>query len=316
LQKNINIMKKLLLLFIIVPLIIQAQVNPNDPGYAEMKANGLIPQPVEENIVPSVIPEIQEFDAGRSSGFFIPLDGSFTQTMSPNDDGSFGPINLGFTFCFYGTNYTQIYINNNGNLSFGSAYSTYSPVGFPSSAYIMIAPFWGDVDTRAQGQTGTGLVWHKLEPGRLTVIWDHVGYFSYHVDKLNTFQVIITDGYDPLIGIGNNVAFAYEEMTWTTGDASGGSNGFGGSPATVGVNKGNGIDYALVGRFDKPGTCYDGPFGENDCVSYLNSKRYVFDACEDQIIIVPPDVPISNWALYIGLVLMITFIVIRFRRVF
>jgi hypothetical protein len=281
-------MRKPLAILLMLPFILQAQINPNTPGYDQMKRDGLIPIPNHQVITPEVINEMNEFDAGRSEGFFIPLDATFTQSMLPNDDGSVGPISLGFTFCFYGTDYTEVYINNNGNLSFDESYSSYSPIGFPSSEYIMIAPFWGDVDTRAQGSIGTGLVWHKLEAGRLTVIYDHVGYFSYQTDKLNTFQVIITDGNDPLIGIGNNVAFAYEEMEWTTGSASGGTNGFGGSPATVGVNKGDGVNYALVGRFDAPGTCYDGPFGDNDCVSYLNNKRYVFDACQDEVFITDP----------------------------
>lgn len=276
------------MLLLMLPVILSAQINPNDPGYNQMKLDGLIPQPVEHTVIPAFIPEIKEFEGSRTEGFFIPLDGTFIQTMSPNDDGSYGPFDLGFTFCFYGSEYTQVFINNNGNLSFESPYWSYSPEGFPSSDYIMVAPFWGDVDTRAQGQVGTGLVWHKLEAGRLTVIYDHVGYFSYQTDKLNTFQVIITDGNDPLIGVGNNVAFAYEEMEWTTGSASNGINGFGGYPATVGVNRGDGTNYALVGRFDAPGDCYDGPFGNNDCVSYLNYKRYVFDACDEDVIIVDP----------------------------
>jgi hypothetical protein len=307
-------MRKLIMLLLLLPFVVLAQINPNDPAYDQMKRDGLLPQAIERTTIPAFIPEIKEFEGSRTEGFFIPLDGSFTQTMGPNDDGSTGIINLPFTFCFYGTDYNQIYINNNGNLSFEYSYSSYSPEGFPSSNYIMIAPFWGDVDTRAQGQIGTGLVWHKLEAGRLTVIYDHVGYFSYQTDKLNTFQVIITDGNDPLIGVGNNVAFAYEDMEWTTGSASGGSNGFGGSPATVGVNRGDGTNFALVGRFDAPGTCYDGPFGDNDCVSYLNYKRYVFDACDDDVVIINPEVPVSNWALYLGILLMVTFVVIRFRR--
>ncbi|MBK7573604.1 MAG: hypothetical protein IPI10_19160 [Bacteroidetes bacterium] len=36
--------------------------------------------------------------------------------------------------------------------------------------------------------------------------------------------------------------------TWTTGDASGGTGGFIGTPATVGVNNGNGIDYIQIGN--------------------------------------------------------------------
>ena len=44
------------------------------------------------------------------------------------------------------------------------------------------------------------------------------------------------------------VIFLYAEglIQWTTGDASGGTNGLGGTPAQVGFNSGNGRQYASV----------------------------------------------------------------------
>ncbi len=86
----------------------------------------------------------------------VPIDPTFSvvpiTSGSPpsyrNDDGSTNLIPLGFSFCFYGTTYTDCYINNNGNISFGSPYSTFSSNPFPDPGFEMIAPFWGDVDTR------------------------------------------------------------------------------------------------------------------------------------------------------------------------
>ena len=95
-------------------------------------------------------------------------------------------------------------------------------------------------------------------------------------DKVNTFQLIITDGTDPIVPNGANVSFCYKDMQWTTGSASGGVNGFGGTPASVGANQGNGIDYIQFGRFDQPGTAYDGPFGLNDGVSFLDDQYFSF----------------------------------------
>jgi len=203
----------------------------------------------------------------------------FTNGTPPeyrNDDGSTDLMPLSFPFCFYGAEYNQVYINNNGNLSFEGPYWQYTPTGFPIADYAMIASFWADVDTR---NGGSGIVYYRSEPHRLTVIWDRVGYYSHHVDKLNTFEVIITDGNDPLIGIGNNVCFSYGDMQWTTGDITG-SGGFGGAPATVGANRGNGIDYALVGRFDHEGVDYDGPGGNPDGVSYLDGRAFYYDVCQ------------------------------------
>ncbi|MBW6459648.1 MAG: hypothetical protein K0B08_03665 [Bacteroidales bacterium] len=309
-------MKKFFKLLIILPFLSQAQVSPDSPEYQQMKLDGSLMQENHKVYEATSQPIDFEQDASRSTGFYIPLDGTFSLAMGPNDDGSSSLITLPFTFCLYGDQYTSLYINNNGNLTFTSPTSTFTPFAFPSTPLAIVAPFFADVDTRP---AGGGAVWYKIEtsPNRITIIWNVVGYYNLHTDKLNTFQVILTDGNDPLIGIGKNVAFAYEEMQWTTGDFSGGVNGFGGSPATVGVNKGDGVKYALVGRFDAPGTCYDGPFGANDCVGFLSGKRFVFNACQDEIIINPPDpeVPIGNWALFIGIGLIFVFTVIRFRRI-
>ena len=40
--------------------------------------------------------------------------------------------------------------------------------------------------------------------------------------------------------------YADGEIQWTTGDASGGSGGFGGTPAQVGFNAGDGLRFANV----------------------------------------------------------------------
>ena len=49
-------------------------------------------------------------------------------------------------------------------------------------------------------------------------------------------------------GINSFVIFLYAdgEIQWTTGDASGGSGGFGGTPAQVGFNAGDGVRFASV----------------------------------------------------------------------
>jgi gliding motility-associated-like protein len=207
-------------------------------------------------------------------GCIQPLDGSYTLAMQPNDDGSSGLIALPFNFCFYGTNQTNMYINNNGNISFGAAYGTYSSTGFPDPGFVMVAPFWADVDT-----WGTGEVWYKITPGYAIIRWHNVGYFSSHTDLINDFQLIITDGSDPIIPGGNNIAFCYGDMQWTTGDASQGSGGFGGTPATVGANYGVGGAFAQFGRFDHAGNDYDGPFNNSDGVSWLDNQSFVFNGC-------------------------------------
>ncbi|MDG1477592.1 MAG: gliding motility-associated C-terminal domain-containing protein [Vicingaceae bacterium] len=190
-------------------------------------------------------------------------------------------VNLPFTFCFYGTNYTSLWINDNGTVSFDQAHGGFTAAGFPMpiggfGAQEIIAPFWADFH---QNGALSGPIYYQTLPNAIIIHWDGVGYYSSHDDKLNTMMLILTDGASNLLQPGANVGFFYEDMQWTTGDASGGTNGFGGTPATVGVNRGNGADFIQLGRFDAAGTGYDGPFNTNDSVSWLDNKSFMFNIC-------------------------------------
>lgn len=191
-----------------------------------------------------------------------------------NDDASSTPINLPFTFNFYGANHSTVFINTNGNISFNTYYSQFTANPFPDASYNMIAPFWADVDTR-DFATMASNIYYKITPTTLIVKWENVGYYNGHFDKHNTFQLIITDGTDPILPVGKNVGFCYGNMEWTTGDVTGAA-GFG-SPATVGVNQGNGVDYFQVGTFYQPSTNFDGPYNAADGVYWLNNQGIYFD---------------------------------------
>ena len=263
--------------------------------YEKMKAEGKIPANFSfENKNTTFQPSFEDLQRLGTShkmpssgcGCYITPDASYTLAMAPNDDLSSGLIAIPFNFCLYGTNYTNLYINNNGNISFGTAYGTFSSSSFPFAPNVMVAPFWGDVDTR-----GTGTVKYKITSTALYVNWDAVGYFNTMTDKVNTFQLIITNGADPILPPGNNIAFCYGDMQWTTGSASMGVGGFGGIPSTVGVNKGDAVNYIQIGRFDQPGAAYDGGYGANDGVSWLDNQSFYFNSCSGNNI--PPIVSIS-----------------------
>jgi len=192
-----------------------------------------------------------------------------------NDDGSSQEIQLPFEYCLYGDTYDRVFINNNGNISFNNTVGTFSSEAFPND-FVMVAPFWGDVDTR---NANSGVVYYKIMPHYLVVIWEEVGYFNSMANLRNSFQVIITDGTDAIVPFGFNTGFCYGDMQWTTGSASQGTGGFGGVPATVGANRGNSIDFVQFGRFDQAGSTYDGPYDNNDGVSWLDDKTFFFTTC-------------------------------------
>jgi hypothetical protein len=293
-------MKRLLLLIGLSSSVAFGQntITVTKAEYQQLKASGLIDQNASYNFsdlaFPSNIKYAGTMEKNGVCDCMVPLDSTFLLAMQPNDDGSSELINLPFTFDFYGNQYNSLYINNNGNISFVSPYITFTPNPFPDSSYNMIAPFWADVDTRGTYDSlgvfagDGGSVWYKITPTALIVNWNQVGYFSYHTDLVSTFQLIISNGSDSLVSAGGNVSFCYQDMQWTTGDASSGVGGFGGAPATVGVNVGNGTDFFQVGQFDQSGTAFDGPINLNDGVDFLDGQEIYFNVAGMSTTNTPP----------------------------
>ena len=86
------------------------------------------------------------------------VSGFNTNTLVANDDLSAGPVNLEFSFNFFGAIYAQTYVNNNGNITFNASLDTYTPFGLTSDiGRPIIVSFFADVDTRG---AGNGLVSH------------------------------------------------------------------------------------------------------------------------------------------------------------
>lgn len=164
-----------------------------------------------------------------NAGYGIPA-------LSHGDDNSSNPIDITSVFGpeginFFGHSYTSIYINNNGNITFGAPSSTFTPTQIDAGfGNPIIAVFWADVDTRA-----AGTVYYDLDAadGVMTITWDHVGYYDQHSDKLNSFQIMLVNE-----GYGNfDIVYRYSDVQWTTGDVSGGA------PARAGYSAGDGINY-------------------------------------------------------------------------
>ncbi|HJK89095.1 MAG TPA: nidogen-like domain-containing protein [Polyangiaceae bacterium LLY-WYZ-15_(1-7)] len=189
--------------------------------------------------------------------------------LSPNDDGSSAAIDLTPAFPaglrFFDRTHTTAYVNTNGNITFSGPLSTFTPRAFPVADQPMIAPYWGDVDIRRTGGSCMGSagrtctvcapchdpsengVWWTLEPGRMVVTWDRVGYYSCNNDRRMSFQLILT----AVPGCGGvdgdfDVEFRYNRCEWETGDASGGTDGFGGTEAQAGFDAGNEMDFVAI----------------------------------------------------------------------
>ncbi|CCI29161.1 Outer membrane autotransporter barrel domain protein (fragment) [Microcystis aeruginosa PCC 9809] len=234
----------------------------------------------------TVFPQAAEAGAIRTGTITSP------STLPRNDDESTGLVNIGFNINFFGVSSSQLYVNNNGTVTFTDPLSEFTPFGLAGVTTQIIAPFFADVDTRDPGSAevtyGTGTVGGR---NAFTVNWDDVGYFEERADKLNKFQLVIIDRSD--VNPGNfDFEFNYDQIQWETGEASGGIDGLGGTSAAVGYS--NGLTGAGNVSFELPGSLVNGAFldgGPNALISNsLNSSvlgRYNFSVRHGSVSQVP-----------------------------
>jgi len=182
------------------------------------------------------------------------LPGFSANVYGPNDDGTYpctGPddgipanctpstMPIGFTLQFYGTQFSVLYLNNNGNITFDQPLGDYTPFGLNGVSAQIIAPFFADVDTRVGNVVTFGNDTVNGFPA-FGVNWINVGCFSQETDKLNSFQLVLISRPDRNPG-DFDIEFNYDQVQWETGDASGGVDGLGGSSAVAGFSNGSGL---------------------------------------------------------------------------
>ena len=220
-----------------------ASVNDAPVIAAGTDAGAFINVPVTPAVHNNVsAPVASELDASGLISGLPGASGYGSLALGPSDDGSSGAIDITSVFGssgvnFFGHNYTSLFVNNNGNITFNAPSGTYTPSAINAGLNNpIIAAFWADVDTR-----GHGAVYYDLDAsdGVMTITWDNVGYYSLGTNKLDSFQLVLINE-----GNGNfDIEYRYGNIQWTTGSASGGSNGLGGAPARAGYSAGDGTHY-------------------------------------------------------------------------
>jgi len=222
-------------------------------------------------------------------------DPGFTTHNLPANDDNFTTMaqSLGFTADFFGANggtSTGVYVSNNGYVTFNFGQGEYTPTGLTGAvSQPIIAPFFADVDTRGAGSSlttwGTATINGHNAFG---VDWDGVGYYPGQSDKLNVFQLVMIDRSDT--GVGNfDFEFNYNSITWETGSASGGTNGFGGECAHAGYSNGESGAQNVSQELTGSGVCSAFLNGGPDALDAhsLNSDvtgRYLFEVRNGQVI--------------------------------
>lgn len=144
------------------------------------------------------------------------ISGIGSVAMASGDDESAGPFALGFSFPFYGGDYTEFNVCSNGFISLTEASTAYGnqplpAVGAPGN---LIAPFWDDLDVAG------GTVYYLFDGARMIVQWEGVSH--YGSGGPYSFQAVLyPDG---------TIEYLYNTMGEPT------------NSATVGVQNGAGTD--------------------------------------------------------------------------
>ena len=216
------------------------------------------------------------------AGAIRDLPGFTTTTYGPNDDGSYpctgtgsavppnctpSTVPIGFSVSFYGNTFDNLYVNNNGNVTFDAPLGEFTPFGMPGASNQIVAAFFADVDTRVGNVVTFG---NDTVDGHQAfgVNWFGVGYFDDETDKLNSFQLILINRADRNPG-DFDIEFNYDQIHWETGDASGGFDGLGGDSAVAGFSAGTGLPGTY---FQLPGSAIPGEFLDNNPAGLIHGS--------------------------------------------
>lgn len=190
----------------------------------------------------TTFPDFGLTGAGASGGRYVmEAESSALGTiLLPLGDDASQEVSLCFDFPFQGGSYSSVFVNSNGNLTFGSGDTDFSEsVAEFLNDQPRIAPLWDDLSPNNGGQ-----VLFTSGPGSATVIFDAVPEFPS--TGANTFMVTVRD--DGSYTVEYGVVSATDGLTGTTQ---------GGGAADPGET-----DLSAGGLFPAVGTTYENAAGD------------------------------------------------------
>ena len=159
-------------------------------------------------------PDFAFTGGGNETGRYVLSIRTYTGTVLPvTDDGSVEVPLTTFQFPFHGTSWSSVFVNGNGNLTFGAGNADFSEtVPELLNGPPRIAPLWDDLSaTNLITGAVQGLVIAEETPGALKVHFVSVpeflttgtNYFTTTIDKKGgvAFDYAATNRSDALIGI-------------------------------------------------------------------------------------------------------------------
>lgn len=146
-----------------------------------------------------------------------PAGGSGTLINFPSpDDDYYWPIDLPFSFRFYGIDYNQLAVATNGTVYFQDAYLGFGNTAIPSSTGYgvdtYIGGFWDDL------YVSPGSVYYLSEPNRVIIEHYQTSTCCVSPDSATWQMILSSDG---------NILFQYQDVTFGTGSDYGASGTIG-----------------------------------------------------------------------------------------
>ena len=171
----------------------------------------------------------------RATYSFVDISGGGSASVLAGSDDDQVQLNLGFTFSFYGQNYTTVCVNSNGFLTLGNCDAVLAAANFanqdlasaaPQGDLPMVAAYWTDLTF---AMPGAGAVFYQTSGAagsrRFVVQWNQA--YPQNGTSGLTFEAILSEGTNQiLVQYANTVT---------------GSNSFDqGASATVGIRDAGG----------------------------------------------------------------------------
>ena len=144
----------------------------------------------------------------------------------PHNDIATDPIDMGFSFPFYGETYNQCIVSPNGWIGFGDDNNAWQNIEIPSAEAPRpaIFPFWDDLNPINEGNSSNmdGEVYYYASDEYFIVWFGHVAHWSGEIDGNYNFQAILYPNGD--------IRYNYDDLEGTI------------NRATIGIQNGAGDD--------------------------------------------------------------------------
>ena len=126
-------------------------------------------------------------EPGGPTYSWVDITSTGTPIAGLGDDTNVGPYSIGFTFNYYGIDYSTFRFCTNGFISFTSTSAAYSNIAMPSTSapLAMLAAFWDDLNFNDGGTA----YYYTNNTDSLVVSWVDVAHYS--AGGPYTFQIIL-----------------------------------------------------------------------------------------------------------------------------